>query len=84
MEPAAGVVFALDGVFIGAGDVSFLRTLTLISTIGIYIPIDLVALGWHWGIQGLWMGLFASVVVRLVGVLIHTKRGKWAIAGVEL
>ena len=31
MMPAAGVVFALDGVFLGAGDVRYLRNLTLVS-----------------------------------------------------
>ena len=31
MLPAAGVVFALDGVLIGAGDVAFLRTITLVA-----------------------------------------------------
>ena len=29
MQPVAGVVFALDGVLLGAGDVAFLRTWTL-------------------------------------------------------
>ena len=31
MQPLAGVVFALDGVLIGAGDVRFMRDLTLVA-----------------------------------------------------
>ena len=31
MLPIAGVVFALDGVLIGAGDVAFLRTITIVA-----------------------------------------------------
>ncbi len=33
MQPLAGVVFALDGVLMGAGDVGFLRTLTIGSAV---------------------------------------------------
>ncbi len=31
LQPVAGVVFALDGVFLGAGDAAYLRTATLLS-----------------------------------------------------
>ena len=31
MQPVAGVVFALDGVLLGAGDAAFLRTSTLLA-----------------------------------------------------
>src|SRR5207244_3418966 len=34
MLPAAGIVFALDGVLIGAGDIAFMRTITLIAAVG--------------------------------------------------
>ena len=57
MQPFGGVVFALDGVLIGAGDVAFLRTITLIAALGVFVPINLGALYWHWGIGGVWAGL---------------------------
>ena len=38
LQPAAGVVFALDGVLIGAGDVGFLRTVTLVAASGSLRP----------------------------------------------
>ena len=81
MQPAAGVVFALDGVLIGAGDVAFLRTLTVVAAVGAFVPLDLAALHWQWGIGGVWAGLTAFVLVRLVGMLIRTSRGRWAVAG---
>jgi Na+-driven multidrug efflux pump len=81
MQPAAGVVFALDGVLIGAGDVAFMRTLTVIAAIGAFVPLDLGALYWHWGIGGVWAGLTAFVVVRLVGMVIRTRGRRWAVAG---
>ncbi len=44
MLPVGGVVFALDGVLIGAGDVAFLRTITLIAAVGAFVPLNLAAL----------------------------------------
>ena len=44
MQPAAGIVFALDGVLIGAGDVAFMRTITVIAAVGAFAPLNLAAL----------------------------------------
>ena len=81
MQPAAGVVFALDGVLIGAGDAAFLRTLTLVSSLAVFVPIDLAALHWDWGIGGVWAGLTAFVIVRLAGTLGRTMGHSWAVPG---
>jgi Na+-driven multidrug efflux pump len=81
MQPAAGVVFALDGVLIGAGDVAFMRSLTVAAALGAFVPVDLAAWHWHWGIGGVWAGLTAFVVVRLVGTLVRTAGSRWAVAG---
>ncbi len=79
--PVAGVVFALDGVLIGAGDVAFMRTLTLAAAVGTFAPINLLALHLGWGIGGVWAGLTAFVVVRLVGVLLRTRGSRWVVTG---
>lgn len=81
MLPAAGVVFALDGVLIGAGDVVFLRTLTIVAAFGAFVPLNLAALREHWGIGGVWAGLTAFIVVRLVGMLVRTRSGRWVVLG---
>jgi Na+-driven multidrug efflux pump len=83
MLPAAGVVFALDGVLIGAGDVAFLRTITVVAGVGAFAPLCWLALRWHWGIGGVWAGLTAFVVVRLVGMVARTRGGRWAVVGVS-
>jgi Na+-driven multidrug efflux pump len=83
MLPAAGVVFALDGVLIGAGDVGFLRTITIVAAVGAFAPLNLAALHWSWGIGGVWAGLAAFIGVRLVGMLIRTRGDKWAVTGVS-
>jgi len=82
LQPAAGVVFALDGVLIGAGDVGFLRTVTLVAGVGVFVPITLAALHFHWGIGGVWAGLAAFIGARLIGMLARTARGRWAVTGV--
>ncbi|MCU1657548.1 MAG: family efflux transporter [Pseudonocardiales bacterium] len=82
MLPAAGVVFALDGVLIGAGDVAFLRTITVVAAVAAFAPLNVAALRWHWGIGGVWAGLSAFIAVRLVGMVARTRRGKWIVLGV--
>jgi putative MATE family efflux protein len=81
MLPAAGVVFALDGVLIGAGDVAFLRTITIVAGVGAFAPLNLAALHWGWGIGGVWAGLSAFIGVRLVGMLARTRGTRWVVLG---
>jgi len=81
MLPAAGVVFALDGVLIGAGDLAFMRTITIIAAVGAFAPLNLAALHWHWGIGGVWAGLTAFIVVRLVGMTARTRGSRWIVLG---
>ena len=81
MLPAAGVVFALDGVLIGAGDVAFMRTLTLIAAVGAFAPLNLAALHWHWGIGGVWAGLTAFIGVRFIGMVSRTRGRRWLVLG---
>jgi putative MATE family efflux protein len=82
MLPAAGVVFALDGVLIGAGDVAYLRTITIIAGVGAFAPLNLAALHWHWGLGGVWAGLAAFIGVRLVGMLVRARGTRWVVLGV--
>ena len=65
--PFAGVVFALDGVLIGAGDVRFLRNLTIVAALGVFLPAIWLAYAFDLGLGGVWAGLFLFIVVRLVG-----------------
>ncbi len=81
MQPAGGVVFALDGVLVGAGDVGFLRTITLVAALGAFVPVCLGALALGWGIAGVWAGLTAFIVVRLVGMLARTAGTRWITTG---
>jgi MATE family, multidrug efflux pump len=81
MLPAAGIVFALDGVLIGAGDVGFMRTITIIAAVFAFAPLNIAALVWHWGIGGVWAGLTAFVAVRLVGMVWRARGERWQVTG---
>ncbi len=81
MQPLAGVVFALDGVLIGAGDVRFLRDLTLAGAFLVFLPAIWVAYALDLGLGGVWAGLALFVAARLAGVLARLRSGQWAVVG---
>lgn len=81
MLPLAGVVFALDGVLIGAGDVRYLRNLTIVAAAGAFLPAIWFAYALDLGIGGIWAGLTLFVVVRLVALLLRLRSGRWAVIG---
>ena len=81
MIVTGGVVFALDGVLLGAGDAAFLRTLTVGSVLGGFLPLVLAAHFLGWGLAGIWAGHVVSVVLRLVGVVTRFRSMKWARVG---
>ncbi|WP_434533136.1 MATE family efflux transporter [Amycolatopsis carbonis] len=81
LQPIAGVVFALDGVLLGAGDAAFLRTATLVSAGLGFLPLIWLSLAFGWGLTGIWTGLSLFMVFRLAAVLIRWRSGRWAVVG---
>ncbi|GGK27760.1 MATE family efflux transporter [Pilimelia terevasa] len=77
MQPLAGVVFALDGVLIGAGDAGYLRTVTVVSGVGVFVPASLAAAYADLGLGGVWAGLTLFVVARLALLLLRVRRPDW-------
>lgn len=81
MQPLAGVVFALDGILIGAGDTRYLMWSMLIAGVGVYVPIALAALHFDWGIVGVWSGLIALLVARALALGWRFRSRRWAVTG---
>lgn len=81
MQPLAGVVFALDGVLMGAGDVGFLRTLTLTAGVVGFLPLSLLSIPLGLGLSGVWAGLTLFIVIRLAGTVLRVRGGRWAVVG---
>lgn len=76
--PFAGIVFALDGVLLGAGDAAFMRTATVISALIGFLPLIWLSLVFDWGLAGIWSGLTTFVVLRLIFVGWRAVSGRWA------
>ncbi|WP_234947114.1 MATE family efflux transporter [Corynebacterium sp. CNCTC7651] len=81
MIVAGGVVFALDGVMLGAGDAAFLRNLTIVSVLGAFVPLTVASMYFGWGLTGIWAGHLASIVMRLVGDVLRFRSMRWARTG---
>ncbi len=84
LMPVAGVVFALDGVLLGAGDARFLRTATLTSAVLGFLPLIWLSLALGWGLLGIWTGLSVFMLVRLAAVVLRARSDRWAVAGASL
>lgn len=82
--PVAGIVFALDGVLLGAGDAAFLRTATLGCALAGFLPLIWCSLVWDWGLAGIWTGLTVFMILRMLAVLWRTASGRWAVTGADL
>ncbi|MFF0814148.1 MATE family efflux transporter [Rhodococcus sp. NPDC003318] len=82
--PVAGVVFALDGVLLGAGDAAFLRNATLGCAIVGFLPLIWLSLAYDWGLAGIWSGLTVFMVLRMLTVVWRTSSGRWAVTGADI
>ena len=80
-QPAAGVVFVLDGVLIGAGDLRYLAWGGVLTVVA-YAPALLLAVALGGGVVAVWaMFAFVFMGARLV-VLVHRVRGDaWLVTG---
>jgi putative MATE family efflux protein len=81
MMPIGGIVFALDGVLLGAGDNAFMSKITVLAAIGAFVPLSLAALRFDWGLGGVWAGLSGFILVRFVGMTLRARSGRWLVLG---
>ncbi|HEX5143842.1 MAG TPA: MATE family efflux transporter [Mycobacterium sp.] len=81
--PIAGIVFALDGVLLGAGDAAFMRNATLASAVLGFLPLVWLSLAFGWGLAGIWAGLSTFIVLRLVFVGARALSGRWVTPGTD-
>jgi putative MATE family efflux protein len=79
--PVAGIVFALDGVLLGAGDAKFMRNATVISALVGFLPLIWMSLAFGWGLVGIWSGLSTFLVLRLIFVGWRAVSGRWLVPG---
>jgi Na+-driven multidrug efflux pump len=80
MWPLAAVVFALDGILIGAGDARYLAG-AMVAAAAVFVPLALLALALDWGIVGVWAALNALMIVRLAPLAVRFAGRRWALVG---
>jgi len=81
-QPVGGVVFALDGVLIGAGDLRYLAWAMVASTAGL-IGVGMIVLATDAGIGWLWVGLEVWLVLRAITLLARFRGTQWQVLGVR-
>lgn len=84
LQPIAGVVFALDGVLLGAGDAVFMRNVTMIAAGLGFLPVVWSAFAFDWGLVGIWAAMTAFMLIRLVLMVARWRSGQWAVLGAVL
>jgi Na+-driven multidrug efflux pump len=76
LQPVGGVVFALDGILIGAGDLRYLAW-AMAAVAVLFLPTLLLvgSVGWLWtALAGLQLG-------RLVALVARWRTPRWEVTG---
>ena len=82
-QPVCGVVFALDGVLIGAGDNGYLAWAG-IWTLACFVPFALLVLAQDAGLVWLWWAFDLFLVARLVTLVVRWRGEAWLVTGAAL
>jgi len=78
--PPAAIVFALDGILIGAGDTRYLAW-AMVASAAVYAPLALAALELGWGVVGVWCALLVLMGMRLATLAVRFAGGRWRWSG---
>lgn len=78
--PVGAVVFALDGILIGAGDTRFIARAMVVS-LAAFAPVAVASLAFGWGVVGIWAAIHVLMLTRLVTMARRFTGRRWAVAG---
>jgi hypothetical protein len=73
-----------DGVFFGAGDLAFLRRMTLIASLGVFLPVLVAAHLLDLGLGGVWAGIAAFIGVRMLLAGLRWRSRRWLVPGAHM
>jgi Na+-driven multidrug efflux pump len=79
MQPLAGIVFALDGILIGAGDTRYLA-LAMIAALAVFTGAAFAAQT----LTGLWWALNLLIAARLVTLAPRFAKRRWIVVGARV
>jgi putative MATE family efflux protein len=77
LQPVNGVVFALDGVLIGAGDQRYLAA-SMVVALACFVPVAGAVLWLDLGIGWLWFAIGVLMVARLATLAPRWRTDAWA------
>jgi Na+-driven multidrug efflux pump len=80
LQPVNALVFVLDGVLIGAGDLRFLAFAMLAAAL-VFVPAAGLVLALDLGLAGLWAAVALLMLTRLVALGRRFAGGRWAVLG---
>ena len=81
-QPTNGIVFALDGILIGAGDLRFLAWSMLLAS-SVLAAVGVLVVTFDAGIGWLWAGIHAWMIVRLIVLSWRFVSDSWLVTGAD-
>jgi putative MATE family efflux protein len=79
-QPAAGIVFVLDGVLIGAGDQDYLA-LAGLATLAVFGVAAAAVVGGGGGLIALWLAFSLWMLARLATLGLRARGSRWLVTG---
>jgi putative MATE family efflux protein len=83
LQPVNAVVFVLDGVLIGAGDLRYLAKAMAVSGLVVFLPAAALVLRLDGSLVALWGALTLLMLARLAGNVRRFAGPAWAVTGAE-
>jgi Na+-driven multidrug efflux pump len=80
MQPVGAIVFALDGILIGASDTRYIAR-AMAFAFACFAPLVLLAGALDWGVAGVWAALDVLMLVRLVTMAARFLGRRWVVLG---
>lgn len=82
LQPINAVVFVLDGILIGAGDMAFLAW-AMVGALVVFAPAAAAVLVFDLGVAWLWGALGVLMTTRLVALGLRYRTDDWMVAGAD-
>ena len=79
-QPLSGFVFALDGILIGAGDLTYLGR-SMAATAAVFTAVALLLIQAGSGLGWLWAALVGFIGLRAVAVWWRWRSDRWLVLG---
>ncbi|MEM7287282.1 MAG: MATE family efflux transporter [Actinomycetota bacterium] len=76
MGPLSGVVFTLDGILMGAGDMRFLA-IAMTGAAALFVPTVLAVPAFDWGIGWVWGAIWLLMLARAIPLGIRVAGDAW-------